>query len=222
MVFRRRNPLSWAAWAREQVYPSRGFKRAGLYLWHRLRRLPDPPHRIARGVFAGTFVNFPPIFGFQMLAAAALAWALRGNILAAVLATLLSNPITTPLIALVSLKLGHWMLGTPEPLSMTMVFGAFSRAGLDLWHNFLAIFGPERSNWEGLFAFWHQLYLPYLVGSILPGLAVSAGLGWMTVPALNTYQALRVRRRLARWHKLRQKAAELVGANGDDAPPPSP
>ena len=222
MVFRRRTPLSWAAWAREQVYPSRGFRRATMYMWHRLRRLPDPPHRIARGVFAGTLVNFPPIFGFQMLAAAGLAWLLRGNILAALLATFLSNPITTPFIALVSLKLGHWMLATPEPLSMTMVFGAFSAAGRDLWHNILAIFGPDVPHWEGLAAFWHQLYLPYLIGSILPGLLVSAVLGWVTVPALNTYQALRVRRRLVRWQRLRQKAAEAGAANGDDAPPPSP
>ena len=219
MVFRRRKPLTWWAWTREQVYPSRGFTRAGLYLWHRLRRLPDPPHRIARGVFAGTFVNFPPIFGFQMLAAAGLAWALRGNILAAVLATLLSNPITTPLIALVSLQLGQWMLGTVEPFSVTMVFGAFLLAGQDLWHNFLAIFGPGEARWAGLIGFWHRLYLPYLVGSILPGLVVSGLLGWITVPVMNTYQALRLRRRLARWHKLQQKAA---GANGDDAPPPSP
>ncbi len=211
-MFKRRTPQTLWHWLREQVYPSRGFRRAGLYLWHRLRRLPDPPHRIARGVFAGTFVNFPPIFGFQMLAAAGLAWAMRGNILAALLATLLSNPITTPLIALVSLKLGHWLLGTAEPLSMTMVFGGFSHAGGDLWHNFLAMFGPEQAHWEGLAQFWHQLYLPYLVGSILPGLAFSAVLGWITVPVLNTYQSLRQRRRLAR-----RNAAQASAADGDDA-----
>ena len=48
----------------------------------------------------------------------------------------------------------------------TMVFGAFSHAGQDLWHNFLAIFSPQVAHWEGLKQFWHQLYLPYLVGSI--------------------------------------------------------
>ncbi|MEO6300691.1 MAG: DUF2062 domain-containing protein [Paracoccaceae bacterium] len=220
MVFKRRTPLTFWAWLREQVYPSRGFKRAVLYMWHRLRRLPDPPHRIARGVFAGTLVNFPPIFGFQMIAAVALAWAMRGNILAALLATFLSNPITTPLIALVSLRLGHWMLGTVEPFSMTMVFGAFSHAGQDLWHNFLAIFSPQEAHWEGLKQFWHQLYLPYLVGSILPGLVVAGALSWITVPAMNTYQNLQRKRRAL--HRLKQRNKATEAANVDDEPTTNP
>jgi uncharacterized protein (DUF2062 family) len=222
MVFKRRTPLSWWAWSREQVYPSRGFKRAWTYMLHRLRRLPDPPHRIARGVFAGTFVNFPPIFGFQLIGAAALAWALRGNILAALLGTFLSNPITTPLIALVSLKLGHWMLGMSEPLSVVMVFGAFSHAGQDLWHNFLAIFSAREAHWEGLFQFWRQLYLPYLVGSILPGLATSALLAWITVPAVQTYQTLQRRRRALKRLKVRLKVVDAAAAKGDDAPRANP
>jgi len=221
MVFKRRVPQGWGDWLREQFWPKRGFKRAFTYMWHRLRRLPDPPHRIARGVFAGTFVNFPPIFGFQMIGAAGLAWAMRGNILAALLLTFLSNPITTPLIALVSLRLGHWMLGTPEPLSMTMVFGGFSHAGQDLWHNFLSIFGPEDAHWAGLYQFWHSLYLPYLVGSIIPGILCSAGLAWATVPVLNTYQTLQRKRHALRRLKLRQRA-ETVALKGDDEPSASP
>jgi uncharacterized protein len=193
-LFKRRNAQSWAAWATGQIYPRGGFKRAGKYLWHRLRRLPDPPHRIARGVFAGTFVNFPPIFGFQMLAAAGLAYAMRGNVLAALLATLLSNPITTPVIAITSLKLGHMMLGTPEGFDVNAIFAAFSGAGGELWHNLLAAFGPETAHWDGLLRFWHDIWWPYAVGSILPGLAVSLILYWLTIPALTAYQALRRRR----------------------------
>ncbi len=215
MVFRRRNPLSWREWLRQQIYPKGGLCRAGLYLWHRLRRLPDPPHRIARGVFAGTFVNFPPIFGIQMPAAALLAWAMRGNILAAVLATLLSNPLTTPLIAIVSLRFGHWLLGTGEDLNVTLIFAAFADAGQELWHNFRAAFGPEMAHWQGLARFWHRIYLPYLVGSILPGLVVSGLLAWLTVPVLTGYQRMRSRRTAARREKLRARAA-----NGDDEVPP--
>lgn len=197
-MFKRRTPQTWTEWSKEQVYPKGGFKRSGRYLWHRLRRLPDPPHRIARGVFAGTFVNFPPIFGFQIIAAAAFAWALRGNILAAILATLLSNPVTTPLIALVSLNLGHWMLGTPEGISINGVFSAFAAAGADLWHNFRAIFTADTAHWDGLILFWHRIYWPYLLGSILPGIATSALLAWVTVPVLTAYQTLSRRRRQQR------------------------
>ena len=190
--------MTWGKWARQQVYPKGGIKRAVAYLWHRLRRLPDPPHRIARGVFVGTFVNFPPIFGIQMPAAVLLAWALRGNVLAAVLGTLLSNPITTPLIALVSLNLGHWILGTPETISLNAVFAAFAGAGQDLWHNMGAAFTQETAHWDGLILFWHQIYFPYLIGSILPGLATSALFAWATVPLVTAAQALRRKRILAR------------------------
>ena len=190
--------MTWGKWARQQVYPKGGVKRAVAYLWHRLRRLPDPPHRIARGVFVGTFVNFPPIFGIQMPAAVLLAWALRGNVLAAVLGTLLSNPITTPLIALVSLNLGHWILGTPETISLNAVFAAFAGAGQDLWHNMGAAFTQETAHWDGLILFWHQIYFPYLIGSILPGLATSALFAWATVPLVTAAQALRRKRILAR------------------------
>lgn len=197
-MFKRAKPMTWGKWARQQVYPKGGIKRAAAYLWHRLRRLPDPPHRIARGVFVGTFVNFPPIFGIQMPAAVLLAWALRGNVLAAVLGTLLSNPITTPLIALVSLNLGHWILGTPETISLNAVFAAFAGAGQDLWHNMGAAFTQETAHWDGLILFWHQIYFPYLIGSILPGLATSALFAWATVPLVTAAQALRRKRILAR------------------------
>ena len=149
-MFKRRRPLSWWDWLKEQVYPKRGFKRQIVYIWHRLRRLPDPPHRIARGVFAGTFVNFPPILGIQMISAATLAWVMRGNIIAALLATFLSNPITTPVIAYVSLELGHWMLGLPGQVNLAGVFDAFAGATSDLWFNVLATFGPEEAHWGGL------------------------------------------------------------------------
>mgnify|MGYP003905738571 FL=1 len=65
MVFKRREPLGWLAWMREMVYPSGGFRRATRYVIHRMSRLPDEPHRIARGVFAGVFVSFTPLFGFD-------------------------------------------------------------------------------------------------------------------------------------------------------------
>ena len=34
-----------------------------------LRRLPDQPHKVARGVFAGSLVGFLPLPGLQFIAA---------------------------------------------------------------------------------------------------------------------------------------------------------
>lgn len=210
-MFRRRKRLSYLARGKEFVYPRGGFARSAKYLWHRLRRLPDPPHRVARGVFAGVLVNFPPIFGFQLIAAAGLAYLLRGNILAALLGTLLSNPITTPLIAVVSLTFGNWLLGTSEGYTLPGVFHAFADAGGDIWHNFKAIFTRDVTHWDGLILFWKRIYLPYLVGSILPGIITSLLMAWASVPLVRAYQAMRRRR-------VQKKRA----AKGDDAAKQSP
>jgi uncharacterized protein (DUF2062 family) len=222
-MFRRRNPLSWTQWAKEQVYPKGGFRRAGAYLWHRLRRLPDPPHRIARGVFAGTFVNFPPLLGVQVLSALGLAWAMRGNMLAAVLATLLSNPVTTPIIAVVSLKMGYWMLGIEGGFTLGAVFDAFGFAVQDLWNNFLAIFSPREAHWDGLIAFWKHIYLPYFVGSIIPGLITSLVLYKLTIPALTAYQNLRRRglmKRIAARREAQERARLEKERAGEEPPTP--
>ena len=193
-MFRRREKQTFWAWSQAQIWPPGGPWRALKYQWLRLRRLPDPPQRVARGIFAGTFVNFPPIYGLQIPAAIALAWVLRGNVLAAVLATLLSNPLTTPLIAIASFNLGDWILGRNEHLSVNGILSAFGVAASELWHNLLAIFSPAPTHWEGLAVFWDRIYLPFLVGSIPAGLLVSLLLALATVPAVRGYQAMRRRR----------------------------
>ena len=67
MVFKRRNPRTWLRTVAEVFYPRGGWRRAVSYVIHRLRRLPDPPHKIARGVAAGVFVCFTPFFGFHFV-----------------------------------------------------------------------------------------------------------------------------------------------------------
>jgi uncharacterized protein (DUF2062 family) len=51
-----------------------------------MKRLPDSPERIARGVWAGVFVTFTPLFGMHFIVAALLAKLMKGNILAALMA----------------------------------------------------------------------------------------------------------------------------------------
>lgn len=232
MVFKRRNPRSYSEIAREFVYPKGGFVRATRYVIHRMRRLPDKPHRIARGVFAGTFVNFPPIFGFQFASAALIAWIMRGNILAALLCTFLSNPITTPWIAVGSLALGHWMLGIEAPLDFVTIVAAFTDAGGELWDNFKAIFTSDPTHWNSLAQFFRTIYLPYMVGSIIPGLVTSTAAYYMTIPLIHAYQKIRAKKTLDRIEKrralrqmLQDAEARLTGRRaetGDDDAPGSP
>lgn len=225
-MFKRRQPRSLLAQAREMVYPTGGFKRATQYMLHRMRRLPDEPQRIARGVFAGTFVNFPPIFGFQLLGAAGLAWVLRGNILAALLATFLSNPLTTPLIAVGSLELGHWILGTAGGLNFTQIVEQFTGAGGEIWHNIRSIFTDDTARWGELREFFWVIYWPYFVGSLIPGLVFSALAYWLTLPLVKAYQTLKAKKAKERIEKLRRRKAAAAAASaeialaGDDAPRP--
>lgn len=191
MVFKRRNRRSVLQVLRELLWPRGGWARAATYVSHRLRRLPDDPHRIARGVFAGVFVSFTPLFGFHWFLAALIAWATRGNILAALLATFAGNPLTTPLVAWSSVELGHWILGEPVGMSLREVGDAFGYAGAELWANAKAVFTADVTHWQRLGTFFRTIFLPYLVGGIIPGLVVSLGFYYVTIPIVRGYQKLR-------------------------------
>ena len=166
----KRNPRTWPRAVLEFFYPRGGWYRAAVYILHRVRRLPDPAHRISRGVAAGVFVCFTPLFGLHFISAALLAWLIRGNRLAAVLATFVGNPITFPLIAELSMGLGSRFLGLPIEMHLLQVFEAFAGVTSNLWHNFLTIFTAETAHWDGMSTFYRKVFLPYTVGGILPGL----------------------------------------------------
>jgi len=204
MVFKRRNPMSWWAFFKEGVWPRAGWRRAFEYVRHRLRRLPDSPEKIARGVFAGTFVAVLPIPGLQFVAGGLLAWAMRGNILAALLLTFLSNPVTTPFVAVLSISLGHRMLGIRQRLTPESIGHAFSEAGRELWHNAGAPFTDERAHWDKLIDFWNTIYWPYVVGSLIPGIVLGVIFYVLTVPLVRAYQNRRKKQLQAKLATLRQ------------------
>lgn len=232
MVFKRRDRLGWWAWLREQVYPRGGFKRATRYVVHRMRRLPDQPHRVARGVFAGSFIGFLPLPGLQFLAAWGAARLIRGNVLAALLGTFNTNPVTTPFFAVVAMSLGHWILGIEAPLNAEYIGKAFANAGSDLWFNILSIFGPEKAKWDGLIQFWNEIYLPYFIGALGPAVVISAVAYYLTIPLVTAYQKARAatahergeRRRRMRVklaeaaHKLKRRGDDSSDAASDDRP----
>ncbi|MFV0473483.1 MAG: DUF2062 domain-containing protein, partial [Pikeienuella sp.] len=69
MVFKRRDRRSWLRIVGESFWPRGGWGRAALYVQHRIRRLPDKPQRIARGISCGVFVSFTPLYGLHFIAA---------------------------------------------------------------------------------------------------------------------------------------------------------
>lgn len=194
MVFKRRIPRSWLQWLADGIYPPGGWGRAAQYMKYRLRRLPDAPHRIARGVFAGIAISFTPLFGLHFLGAAALAWVMRGNILAALIATFAGNPITFPFIGAASVELGNWMLGLGGEMSPLAIIAAFGRAGAEMWHNIGAIFTDEVTKWDSLRGFYHRVFLPYLVGGLPLGIGAGIVGYYLSLPVLSAYQKLRKKR----------------------------
>ncbi len=192
-------------------YPKGGWRRAVEYVLHRLRRLPDQPHKIARGVAAGVFVCFTPYFGFHFIMAAVLAFAMQGNILASLLATFFGNPLTFPIIAALSLELGYWMLGIGEGVPLPEVFAEFAHASSQLWRNAVAMFGPETAQWDRLESFFWLVAWPYTVGGIVPGVVAAIAAYGLTLPAVEAYQKRRVKKLKERYEK-RRRALENADA----------
>lgn len=208
MVFKRRDKRSALQATSDFIYPRGGWYRAYRYVKHRLNRLPDPPHRIARGIFIGVLVSFSPLFGFHFIIAVLLAKLIRGNMLAALLATFFGNPITFPVIAAVSLNTGHLLLGTGGSSRAHESLGEiFAGAGQNLTDNFWAMFTSDVADWTGLGVFYDEVFLPYLVGGIIPGTICGIAMYYMSVPVITAYKKRRRGRLLAKLEEIKAKKA---------------
>ena len=216
----KRNPRTWARMFLEFFYPRGGWYRAAGYVIHRLRRLPDPPHRISRGIAAGVFVCFTPFFGLHFVTAALLAWIIRGNILAAILATFFGNPLTFPIIAELSTDLGSRMLGLPIEMHLPQIMAAFGNAMSDLAHNFQAMFTDDVAHWGRLRHFLYYVIYPYMIGGIIPGIITAAFFYMLSRPAITAYQKRRIKRLKARYGKRLAEHAAMAEKLGEHGPDP--
>jgi uncharacterized protein (DUF2062 family) len=188
LVFKRRDRRPVWRIVLEALWPRGGWARAARYVSHRVNRLPDPPHRIARGVFAGVFVTFTPFYGLHFLIAAAIAWVMRGNIVASLLATFFGNPLTYVPIGVVAMETGYWLLGLDKTMQHGSIGEKFVGAGSDLWSNIVAIFTPDRADWSELTLFYHEVFWPYLIGGIIPGLLCALAAYHVSLPLITAYQ----------------------------------
>ena len=211
MVFRRRDRRPLWRVLLEILWPRGGWGRAAQYVRHRVRRLPDTPEKISRGIWAGVFTAFTPFYGLHFVVAAVIAKIMRGNILASLMATFFGNPLTYIPIAYTSLTTGHWLLGTrmdralldsPQGKDVCGIGCQFNNAFKDLWSNFKAVFTRENTDWRGLLEFNAEVFYPYLVGGIIPGIIAATISYYLSVPVIRAYQNRRRKR-------LRDKLAQL-------------
>ena len=194
MVFKRRDrrPL-WKIVA-EFFWPRGGWSRAAQYMRYRLHRLPDSPEKIGRGIFAGVFAAFTPFFGLHFIVAAGIAMILRGNVLAALLATFFSNPLTLVPIGVIAMETGYFLLGDPprpEGQIAPSLGDMFLDAGEALKDNFLSLFTGHAADWHDLSVFYDEVFLPYLVGGVIPGMIAGLACYFLSVPVIRAYQKRR-------------------------------
>lgn len=205
MVFKRRDKLTPLRWLARWFWPQGGWSRAAKYLHLRLHRLPDTPHKIARGVFAGVFTVFSPFYGLHFIVAFLIAKLLRGNVIAALVATFVGNPLTYVPIGIVSLKMGHFMLGTEFDHANERSFVGKSYDALrELWGNILSIVSGKEAEWAGIYRFLQEIFLPYLVGGILPGLVAGLAAYYVTLPMVAAFQLRRRKKLKAKLDELRR------------------
>lgn len=94
-------------------WPQKGFMRGWIYLMLRILRIRSSDYSLAAGIASGVAVSFTPLIGFHFVLAGVLAWLVRGNMLMAMIGTVVGNPWTFPLIWVVIHSVGIWILGTP-------------------------------------------------------------------------------------------------------------
>ncbi|MFY0311989.1 DUF2062 domain-containing protein [Leisingera sp. D0M16] len=213
MVFRRRDRRSPIRALADFVWPRGGWGRAFLYVKHRVRRLPDSPERIARGIWAGVFTTFTPFYGLHFLVAAIIARMMNGNILASLSATFFGNPLTYVPIGVASLQTGHWLLGTEfdEEVDKSLV-GKFLAAGGDLKDNLFALFMDKPADWQGLHLFYNEVFYPYLIGGIIPGIISATVCYMLSLPVIRVYQQRRRAKIKAKFEAIKQRAEVSTGS----------
>lgn len=200
----------------ELLYPRGGWTRAFLYVKHRVRRLPDSPERIARGIWAGVFTTFTPFYGLHFVVAFVIARAMRGNIFAALMSTFFGNPLTYVPIGVISLKTGHFLLGDDFMDGEHRSFmGKFADAGGDLKDNIIALFTDRDADWHGLSVFYDEIFFPYLIGGLIPGAVAGTIAYYFSVPLIRAYQNRRRAKIKKKFEAIRQRAeADINGRAG--------
>ena len=215
MVFKRRNRRPFWGQVRDALYPRRGWRRAIEYIGHRIKRLPDTPHKIAIGFACGVFVSFSPLFGLHFLVAAMAAVMVRGNVLASLLGTFFGNPVTFPFIATISYRTGQMFFdSSATDGSFRSIKNAIVDGFSGIWHSLLSIFRLSEPAWSDVGNFFSAVFMPYLIGGIIPGVICGIASYILARPIVAAYQ----KRRRSKLAKRRgKKPSQKIQAAADPA-----
>ncbi len=184
MLFKRRTPPSIAERIRVWLWPRRSWSRSLRYVLYRIVRLRTNPHALALGCAAGVFAACTPLIGGQMVLATLLAYSLRANVPAAILATFFGNPLSWPVIWAATYVAGAHMIGDGAAASVGELH---SRVDL-LWD---AMLGQSPEMIAAAAAFVWPIFKPMLAGSLPIGLAAGILIYYMMRAAARAVQQRR-------------------------------
>jgi len=184
-MFQRRTKQSFLTKVGQVLWPRMGWRRTLAYFWHRLQRIPGTPSSIAAGFACGVGIAMTPFYGTHIVTAGLMAWAIRGNIFAAVLGAQAANPWTAPPLWFAAYYLGTWMMGIDShdhPPNFIAMFKGLTEATLNLNMEMF-----RRTVWP---IFW-----PMIVGSVPMGIVAGMASYFAMLPVLKTVHLRRVTRR---------------------------
>ena len=97
---------------------------------------------VADGLAVGLFIGCTPTMGVQIILTGLAAFLLRVNVPVALVSTLISNPLTAPILYPLQYKLGVWLVGVPSAAELAEFSGAmrgFMRYARPLWAGSVAM-----------------------------------------------------------------------------------
>jgi len=146
-------------------------------LGRKLLELRDTPHAIAGGVAIGMFIGFTPLFGLKTLLCLGLAYLLRCNPIAAVIAVSLHDVVTPfwPFLLKVEYDIGAWILGHFNDLPPKLAVKHFHFQDMLKWTTFF------------------DVGLPLLIGSVF----LSAPAAFLSYTGMLTLLQYREKKRAA-------------------------
>jgi len=187
MIFGSRNPKSRWQKALAFIWPTMTFERTWKYFKRRIARLPGTPYSIAAGFAAGAAVSFTPLIGFHFLLGAAVAYLIRGNLIASAFGTLVGNPWTFPFIWVAIYELGTSIMpGMAEPVP---------------W---------REMDWNFLMAHIPDVLVPMLFGGLILSVIVWPLVYFPMYRLIAKLKAGRAARRIRKAQAAREAAAESV------------
>lgn len=202
MLFRRRNKIPLIDRLRDFVWPRIGWLRTVTYYWRRLQRIPGTPSSIAAGFSSGVAASVTPAVGTHTVAALALAYAVRGNLVASVFGTLAINPWTATPVWFSTYYTGALILGWDKyghvgAMDFVNMFVGLTEAVVQLdWRLFIEKVMP--------------VFLPMMVGSGPVAIVVGFGSYLVLAPVLRRIQQRRAAKTAQRLEEARREGKDYV------------